>query len=67
MYILETLLPGIILTLFRLRNTALFLTYFVFDIISENKSSFRLLTVHEDVLGSGGIAPCILALGTRWR
>jgi len=21
---------------------------------------------HEDVLGSGGIAPCILDLGTRW-
>jgi hypothetical protein len=22
---------------------------------------------HEDVWGSGGIAPCILNLGTRWR
>jgi len=22
---------------------------------------------HEDVLGSGGIAPLILDLGTRWR
>jgi hypothetical protein len=22
---------------------------------------------HEDALGSGGIAPCIIDLGTRWR
>jgi len=32
---------------------------------------FLCLTEHhamnENILGSGGIAPCILDLGTRWR
>jgi len=31
------------------------------------KAQGHLYLCHEEVLGSGGIAPCILNLGTRWR